>query len=92
MFGPYWWVFWIVQLGLGVLVPLVLVAYPTTNRRIIWMGLAGFLVLLGIFCMRLNLVIPPQITPAFEMSIGAYNDPRYALGYFPSLNEWLVGL
>lgn len=92
LYGPYWWIFWLIQLGLGVSVPVLLVALPATNRRIGWMGLAGFLVLLGVFCMRLNLVIPPQITPAFEMSIGAYHDPRYALGYFPSLNEWLVGM
>jgi protein NrfD len=92
LFGPYWWIFWVVQLGLGVLLPVLLVAFPATRRRVGWMGLAGFLVLLGVFGMRLNLVIPPQITPAFKMSIGAYHDARYALGYFPSLNEWLVGL
>lgn len=92
LFGPYWWVFWLLQLGLGVLAPIFLVAMPRTGSSIGWLGLAGFLVLVGVFGMRLNLVIPPQITPAFEMSIGAYNNVRYALGYFPSTNEWLVAL
>ena len=69
-----------------------LVANPETNRSLGWLGLAGFLVVIGMFGARLTLVIPPQITPLFDMQLGAYNHIRYAYGYAPSTSDLLVML
>lgn len=91
LFGPYWWVFWFVQLGCGLVVPLILVALPT-RRSTAWLGVAGASVTVGILGTRLNIVIPPLIQPALEGMVSAYRHPRFAWGYFPSTNEWLVGL
>ncbi len=91
LFGPYWWVFWFVQLGCGLVVPLVLVALPT-RRSTAWLGAAGASVTVGILGTRLNIVIPPLIQPALEGMTTAYRHPRFGWGYFPSANEWLVGL
>ena len=44
------------------------------------------------FGARLTLVIPPQITPLFDMQLGAYNQIRYAYGYAPSTSDLLVML
>ena len=90
LFGPYWWVFWFVQLTAGAVVPILLISLPRTRNRVGWLGLAGSLMLLGMVAARVTLVIPAQITPAFELLAGSYHHSRYALGYFPSLHEWLV--
>lgn len=91
LFGPYWWVFWFVQLGCGLLLPVLLVALPT-RRSTFWLGTAGASVTVGILGTRLNIVIPPLIQPALEGMTAAYRHPRFAWGYFPSANEWLVGM
>ena len=39
---------------------------------------------------RLTIVLPPQITPAFPESLGAYNHLRYMYGYFPSTSDIVV--
>jgi molybdopterin-containing oxidoreductase family membrane subunit len=90
LFGPYWWVFWFIQLGVGALVPIAIV----TNRRLFgsvrWLGAAGLLVDVGIVGVRLNIVIPPLIDPSFAGLPDTYHHIRFVTGYFPSLNEWLV--
>jgi protein NrfD len=90
LFGPYKWIFWIAQVALGLVIPVFLVANPETNRSLGWLGLAGFLVVIGMLGARVTLVIPPQITPLFDASLGAYNHIRYAYGYSPSASDLLV--
>ena len=93
MFGPYWWVFWFVQLGLGALLPIGIVLWrKPSGTEVRWLGTAGALVVLGILGAYLNLVIPPQIEPVFAGLPEAYLHERFARGYFPSAVEWLVGL
>jgi Ni/Fe-hydrogenase subunit HybB-like protein len=92
LFGPFWWVFWLVQVGLGLVVPLALALAPPARDRLAGLGAAGFFIVTGIMGARLNLVIPPQIQPAFEGLPAAYQHARWAVGYVPSGVEWLVGL
>lgn len=92
LFGSYWWVFWFVQLGLGAVVPIAILAGRETRHSIRWLGAAGLSVVLGIVGTRLNIVIPPQFQPTFEALPEAYHHARFAIGYFPSLNEWMLGL
>lgn len=92
LFGSYRWVFWIVQVALGLVIPVFLVVSPATRQSLGWLGLAGLLVVIGMFGARLTLVIPPQITPLFDMQLGAYNHIRYAYGYAPSTGDLLVML
>jgi molybdopterin-containing oxidoreductase family membrane subunit len=92
LFGPNWWVFWFVQLGIGFIVPAALLLLPRTRSRTAALGLAGLLIVVGIAGARLNLVIPPQIMPVFEALPEAYHHERWAIGYFPTAVEWLVVL
>jgi len=91
-FGPFWWVFWFIQLGLGAVVPILIVAGRGTRERTRWLGLAGFFIIIGMVGARLNIVIPAQIGPDFPGLVNAYHHPRFAYGYFPSSEEWLVAL
>lgn len=90
LFGPYWGVFWFVQLGLGFLVPVLLVSLPRTRSSTPALGAAGLLIVLGALGARLNLVIPAQIQPAFDALPAAYQHTRWALGYTPNFVEWGV--
>ena len=90
--GPYKWIFWVVEVAMGLVIPVFLVASPGTRKSLGWLGLAGLLVVIGMLGARLTLVIPPQITPLFDISLGAYNHIRYAYGYFPSTSDLLVML
>jgi Ni/Fe-hydrogenase subunit HybB-like protein len=90
LFGPYWWVFWFVQLGLGFLVPALLLSLPRTRSSTSALGTAGLLMVLGVAGARLNLVIPAQIQPAFDALPRAYHHVRWAPGYTPNAVEWGV--
>jgi|UniRef100_A0A7V6DPG2 protein NrfD len=90
LFGPYWYVFWIVHLLLGVIVPIVLLA---KNRSPIITGVAAGLVAITFFAVRLNLVIPGLVTPELRGLERAYSDPignRLTFAYFPTWFEWQV--
>jgi molybdopterin-containing oxidoreductase family membrane subunit len=92
LFGQFWWVFWFIQLGLGAVVPILIVAGRRTGRSIAWLGLSGLLVAIGVVGVRLNIVIPAQMEPELPGLADAYHQMRFAQGYFPSANEWLVSL
>ena len=90
LFGPYWYVFWVVHLLLGVVVPIVLLA---KNRSPIITGVAAALVAVTFFAVRLNLVIPGLVTPELRGLEQAYSDPignRLTFAYFPTWFEWQV--
>jgi molybdopterin-containing oxidoreductase family membrane subunit len=90
--GPYGWVFWIVQVGAGFVLPLILIVAKPFRDNISALGAAGFLMVTGILGERMNLVIPAQIQPVFPSLAGAYHHERWLPGYFPSTAEWLVAL
>lgn len=90
LFGPYWWVFWVFHILLGVLIPFALIVMG--QRRPWWLGVAGALVAMLFMAVRLNIVIPGLITPAFPGLQAAYQGPRLLFSYFPSLTEWQVAL
>lgn len=90
LFGPYWWVFWVIHLGLGTIIPIVLlVVFPRNPSRV---GLASILVALAFLGTRLNIVIPGAVTAQLRGLETAYVDSRLVFSYVPTLHEWLVTL
>ena len=91
LFGPYWYVFWIAHILFGVIIPVVLLTIGRRNPVAI--GIAGALVAVTFFAIRLNLVIPGLITPELQGLQTAYLDPitnRLSYDYLPSFFEWQV--
>ena len=89
LFGPYWYVFWVVHLLLGVVVPVILL----TRRHALAQGFGAVLVAITFFAVRLDLVIPGLIAPELQGLEHAYLDPignRLVYSYMPSLFEWQV--
>jgi protein NrfD len=90
LFGPYWWSIWVVHLGFGIVVPLVLLWRKP--RSLLAIGTAAAL-MAGTFVMvPLNIVIPGLAHPPADLKglAEAYIHPLLSFDYFPSLVEWLV--
>ncbi len=88
LFGEYWYVFWIIHLLLGGVIPLVLLLWKPSSRLAAALG--GGLVAVTFLAVRLNIVIPGQVIPALEGLRDAYVDRRLTFDYVPSEFEWSV--
>ncbi|HIC90043.1 MAG TPA: hypothetical protein EYP04_11670 [Anaerolineae bacterium] len=88
LFGPFWWVFWFVHVGLGLLVPLLLLIFVGRSRA--GLATAGGLIALAAISTKLNLVIPALVVPEFEELKMAFTGLGLTFDYFPSLTEWLL--
>ncbi|MCF8107748.1 MAG: polysulfide reductase NrfD [Desulfohalobiaceae bacterium] len=88
LFGENWYLFWIVHLGIGSIIPLILLFSRPQNMVAI--GLSSALVFVSVFAIRMNLVLPGQTTPAMEGLQEAYVDNRLLFSYMPSAAEWAV--
>ena len=87
--GPYWWVFWGWQIGLGTLLPLLLLVLPTRNDPR-WVSLAGLLIAVGFIGVRLNIVIPGLAAEELRGLSEAFSSVRISTDYLPSVQEWLL--
>ena len=87
LFGEYWWVFWIVHLALGALVPLALLAFR--GRSLGAVATAGALIAITFLSVRLNIVIPGLAVEELEGLRRAFTGPGLTFDYFPSSMEWL---
>jgi len=90
LYGPYWWAFWILQILLGTLVPIIVLAQPKLARHNSWAGWMGVLVLLGFAVARANIVFPALTVPEIQALTTAFTGPHLSFDYFPSLMEWAV--
>ena len=88
LFGPYWWAFWIIHMGLGVVVPGLLLMFV---RHKTWaVATAGVLIATTFLAVRLNIVIPGLAVSEIHGLEQAFSGPGLSLNYFPSVTEWLV--
>jgi Ni/Fe-hydrogenase subunit HybB-like protein len=90
MFGPYWWAFWILQILIGTLIPIVVLVQPGLARHNGWAGWMGALVLLGFAVARTNIVFPALTIPEIQALMTAFSGPHLTFNYFPSGMEWAV--
>jgi molybdopterin-containing oxidoreductase family membrane subunit len=87
--GPYWYVFWIGQVGIGLLLPVLILASPLgRDPRLVTLACGA--VVVGFIGVRLNIVIPGMSAEEIAGLSRAVDDPRYQTDYFPSVFEWLI--
>jgi len=77
--------FWVFEIFMGILVPMVILLIPKT-RTMLGIGLASFMVMVGMFLARYDFVVAGQLTSAGREGQAA------GLGLMPSLTEMLVVL
>lgn len=90
LFGAYGWAFWILQLGLGMVVPAVVLLQGRFARNGYIAGLMGLLVLLGLAVARTAIIFPAFAIPQLEGLASAFTGPHLGYDYVPSLMEWSV--
>jgi Ni/Fe-hydrogenase subunit HybB-like protein len=61
--GPYSWIFWLLQVGLAYVLPLVILFHPQYRQTFKGVIVAAFSVVIGIFGERFSLVIPGTAYP-----------------------------
>ena len=91
--GPFAWVFWGQQILLGVAVPmLILYTRPGKSKyKLEEIGVAGLFIFVGIFAVRLNIVIPALAVPVLP-GLDSTTAVRLASLYVPNWVEWLSSL
>ncbi len=92
LFGRYGWFFWVLQLGVGMIVPLGFLIQDRFNQNKLWAGLTGLFVLIGMVVARANIILPALAIPELEGLATAFTGPHLGYDYFPSLMEWTVVL
>jgi len=90
--GPFWYIFWILQIGLGAVTALLLIFVRARQASAFRLGLAGLLIFVGVFGVRLNIVIPALSVPVFRGFEHVIDSPRMASLYIPNWIEWLSSL
>ncbi len=90
LFGRYWWAFWIAQLLIGSLIPLIFLSQPKLARHNGWAGWMGLLVLIGYAFARGLIIFPALTVPELSALTSAFSGPHLSFDYFPSLMEWAV--
>ena len=90
LFGPYWWVYWIVHLAFGVVIPALLLIFRRRSWQVV--AIASLLIAVTFMSVRLNIILPALVTPEMQGLAQAFTGPGLTYAYFPSLTEWLLGL
>ena len=86
LFGHFWWVFWFVHVGLGIIVPaLLLIIKPHSGSAIAW---ASALIAVTFISVRLNIVVPALAIPELKGLETAFTGQGLTFKYLPSLMEW----
>ncbi len=88
LFGDYWWAFWVLHVGLGIIVPLILLIFKGKSKPAV--GIAGLLIAVTFITVRLNIIIPGLAIEEIQGLVTAFSGPGLTLHYVPSLMEWLV--
>jgi molybdopterin-containing oxidoreductase family membrane subunit len=77
--------FFKIEIGLGVLIPAILLITPKSRARPGVQCVAALLVLMGVYVARYEFVISGQLVPLFK----GQSKPDL-IAYAPSVTEWLV--
>lgn len=88
--GPYWFSFWIIQIVLGILIPIIVLVQPKLAKNDFVAGLMGLFLLIGYAAARLLIVVPGQVAPMLPGLAEAFHGPKLTFDYSPSLMEWSV--
>ena len=86
--GPHWWIFWVVHLVIGCLIPLVLLTFRQKSSAAV--ATACFLIFVTFVAVRYNFIIPDLAVYKLEGLEFVFRHARLSTDYVPNLNEWLV--
>lgn len=89
LFGPYWYVFWIIEFLIGFVIPAAILLSMRLSSRYPMLILAGMLIVIGIVGIRFNIVLPtlaeaplPHLPPEWDIKQMPWNEVPGYPGYF----------
>ncbi len=88
LFGPYWFTFWIMGVGMALVGPALILAVKGKSPR--WVGFAALVSAIGFVGVRWNIVLPGFVTELIPGIKTAYQEVQLAFQYSPTLSEWSV--
>ena len=93
--GIYTSLFWVVQIGLGSLLPLALLYLPATGKSRTWISVASLLVIIGGLAQMYVIIIggqayPMDLFPGKEVTSTFFDG--VVASYSPSLPEFILGI
>ncbi len=90
LFGQYAWAFWILQVALGIVIPIIVLVQARTARNGLLAGAMGVFILVGLAVGRTAIIFPAMAVPELEGLAEAFTGPHLGYDYTPSLMEWSV--
>jgi molybdopterin-containing oxidoreductase family membrane subunit len=90
LFGSYWWAFWILQILVGGLLPLLVLSQRKLVTSKGWAGWMGLALLVGYAVARGLIIVPALTVPEINELVAAFADTHLQYTYFPSAMEWAV--
>lgn len=90
LYGRYWWAFWILQIAIGTLIPIIVLSQRKLAQHNGWAGWMGLLILVGYAVARSLIIFPALTVPELAALTTAFSGPHLTFDYFPSLMEWSV--
>ncbi|HWJ03994.1 MAG TPA: NrfD/PsrC family molybdoenzyme membrane anchor subunit, partial [Verrucomicrobiae bacterium] len=81
MAGPFAWLFWGVQMLIGVIVPLFIFFNSRFNQSVKAITVGALMVVVGILAVRFNIVLPALTVPVMQGLPEGH--------YVPALTEWM---
>jgi len=92
LFGPNWWIFWILGMGMALVGPMLILTF-LGRRSALWTGIAGLLATIGFIGIRWNIVLPGFAVEELPGISKSFFEPHWTYGlYIPSAMEWGVTL
>jgi len=85
-----WYIFWLGQVGMVIVLPIILLAKSKQITKI--RGLAGLSVIIGIIAVRWILIVPAFTVPQLGGLDRAFTGTRLIYYYTPNSNEWLSSI
>ncbi|RJQ37983.1 MAG: hypothetical protein C4555_05650 [Dehalococcoidia bacterium] len=61
--GPYWWLFWVLQIGMGIVLPLIILFHPRAGKSVKGIAFAAVSVVIGVLGERAAITIPGTAEP-----------------------------
>jgi molybdopterin-containing oxidoreductase family membrane subunit len=90
--GPYWWLFWVLQIGMGIILPLAILFHPKWGKSVKGIVIACASVVLGVLGERAAITIPGT-AQVQQLYPGEIQGQWGAAGIFPiTLWETLLTL
>jgi len=88
--GQFAWLFWIVEILFGIIIPLLVLIQPRISQNQRWVGLMGLFILIGNAVARYLIIVPGLNVTVLDNIETAFQGPGLTFSYSPSLVEWAV--